>query len=219
MTHIIQIPLSDLLPWDGNVRKTGAQEGLNELMASIQAHGLLQPLIVKPAPDKGKPKGKCHVVAGQRRLMALNGINYTEPVNCTVIAQNADATEISLVENTIRQQMHPIDQFQAFRQLQESGSSPAEIAGRFGYAESTVLKLLKLARVSPKILDAYRDGSLTLEHVQTFASSDDIVRQEEVFADFNPDYNDADDIRSELTPEGDIPATDKRAVYVESRRM
>ena len=214
MTHIIQISLSDLLPWDGNVRKTGAQEGLEELMASIQSHGLLQPLVIKPAPDKGKTKGKYHVVAGQRRLMALNGINYAKPVDCTVIAQDADATEISLVENTIRQQMHPIDQFHAFRQLQEAGSSPAEIAARFGYAESTVLKLLKLSRVSPKILDAYRAGELTLEHVQAFASSDDHERQEEVFADFNPDYNDADDIRAALKPEGDIPATDKRAAYV-----
>lgn len=214
MTHIIQIPLSDLLPWDGNVRKTGAQEGLNELMASIQAHGLLQPLVVKPAPDKGKTKGKYHVVAGQRRLMALNGINYEKPVDCTVIAENADATEVSLVENTIRQQMHPIDQFHAFRHLQEAGSSPADIAARFGFAESTVLKLLKLSRVSQKILDAYRAGVLNLEHVQAFASSDDIARQEQVFEDFNPDYNDADDIRTELQPEGDIPATDKRAIYV-----
>jgi len=214
MTDIIHIPLSDLLHWDGNVRKTGAQEGLEELMASIAAHGLLQPLVVKPAPAKGKTKGKYHVVAGQRRLMALNGINYAEPVPCTVIAEDADATEISLVENTIRQQMHPIDQFHAFRQMQESGSTPADIAVRFGYAESTVLKLLKLARVSPKILDAYRAGELTLEHVQAFASSDDTERQEQVFEDFNPDYNDADDIRSELKPEADIPATDKRAVYV-----
>jgi ParB family transcriptional regulator, chromosome partitioning protein len=120
MTDIIQIPLSDLLPWEGNVRKTGAQEGLEELMASITAHGLLQPLVVKPATGK-KNTGKYFVVAGQRRLMAMNGINYAEPIPCTVIAEDADATEISLVENTIRQQMHPIDQFHAFRQMQESG--------------------------------------------------------------------------------------------------
>ena len=58
MTDIGDIPLTDLLTWDGNVRKTGAQEGLEELMASIQAHGLLQPLVVKPAPDKDKTKGE-----------------------------------------------------------------------------------------------------------------------------------------------------------------
>lgn len=46
------------------------------------------------------------------------------------------------------------------------------------------------------------------------SASDDIERQEQVFEDFNPDYNDADDIRSDLTPEGNIPATDKRAAYV-----
>jgi ParB family chromosome partitioning protein len=77
-----------------------------------------------------------------------------------------------------------------------------------------VLKLLKLTRVSPKILASHRAGDLTLEHVQAFASSDDIERKEQVFEAFNPDYTDADDIRSELKPEGDIPATDKRVVYV-----
>jgi ParB family transcriptional regulator, chromosome partitioning protein len=171
---------------------------------------------VKPATGK-KSAGKYHVVAGKRRLMALNGINYGKPVPCTIIAEDADAVEISLVENTIRQQMHPIDQFHAFRQVQESGSTPADIAVRFGYAESTVLKLLKLARVSPKILDAYRAGELTLEHVQAFASSDDTERQDQVFEDFNPDYIDADDIRSELKPEGDIPASDKRPFMSASR--
>jgi len=214
MTESINIPLNKLVAWDGNVRKTGAHEGLEELMASIQSHGLLQPLVVKAAPDKGKTKGKYHVVAGQRRLMTLNGINYAEPVRCLLIDESADATEISLVENTIRQQMHPIDQFHAFSQLQEAGSTPADIAARFGYAESTVLKLLKLSRVSPKILDAYRAEELTLEHVQAFASTDDQERQEQVFLDFNPDYNDADDIRDALKPEGEIPATDKRAIYV-----
>lgn len=216
MTDITHIALSDLLPWSGNVRKTGAQEGLEELMASITHHGLLQPLVVKSAPDKGKTKGKYHVVAGQRRLMAMNGIGLPSdhPVPCTVIAGNADAEEISLAENAVRLQMHPIDQFHAFATLADKGTPVMDIAARFGVSESNVQKLLKLARVSPRILAAYRDGDLTLAHVQAFASTDDTARQEQVFDDFNPDYNDADDIRAELMPEGDIPATDKRAVYV-----
>src|ERR1700684_4494456 len=108
MTDITSIPLNKLAAWDGNVRKTaGADTALAELAASITAHGLLQSLVVR----KGK-KGKYAVVAGGRRLAALASlanagtIATDYPVRCHLIADGADATEISLVENTVREQMH-----------------------------------------------------------------------------------------------------------------
>lgn len=214
MTDITHIPLSQLTVYEGNVRKTGVTDGLGELKASIAAHGLLQPLVVR---KHGK---KFAVVAGQRRLLALQAlaadrtIGKDYEVRCTLIDAKADATEISLAENTVRLQMHPADQFEAFRQLHDAGAVPAEIAARFGVAESTVLKLLKLGRVSPKIINAYRAGELNLEQMQAFASSDDHEQQEAVFEDINPEYTDADQIRDALTPEGDIPDTDKRVLYV-----
>ena len=64
---IEMIPLNKLIPSPANVRKTGAMLGIEELAASIAAHGLLQNLQVRPG-DKGD---KFEVVAGQRRLAAL----------------------------------------------------------------------------------------------------------------------------------------------------
>jgi len=60
------IALNKLTSWSGNVRKTGASEGIDELASSIAAHGLLQSLVVRKAT-----RGKFAVVAGQRRLLAL----------------------------------------------------------------------------------------------------------------------------------------------------
>ncbi|MBS0155125.1 MAG: ParB/RepB/Spo0J family partition protein [Nitrospira sp.] len=214
MSKTLYLKLSSLAVDDANVRKTGVTEGLEELKASIATHGLLQPLIVR---KQGK---KYAVTAGQRRFFALQALQKDgihakdDEVHCVEVEAGADATEISLAENTVRLQMHPADQFDAFNQLQQTGSTPAEIAVRFGCAESTVLKLLKLARVSPKILSAYRAGELNLEQVQAFASSDDQQQQESVFSEINPEYTDPDQIRDALTPEGDIPHTDKRALYV-----
>ncbi|MBI4031645.1 MAG: ParB N-terminal domain-containing protein [Proteobacteria bacterium] len=91
MTATIPIPLNKLAVWDGNVRKTGASEGLEDLAASIAAHGLLQSLVVKEAPARGKAKGKYQIVAGQRRFMALSqlakrgAIEADHPVPCQVI--------------------------------------------------------------------------------------------------------------------------------------
>lgn len=219
MTDLKNIPLNKLALWKGNVRKTGATEALEELIASIAAHGLLQSLVVREAPAKGKTKGKYHVVAGQRRFMALNAlaergaITADHPIPCQIISGKAQAQEISLAENTVRLPMHPADQFEAFQALHENGAPVPDIAARFGVAESTVEKLLKLARVSPVILRSYRDGDLNLAQVQAFASTDDQAAQERVFHDINPYHADPEDIRESLRTDTEIPATDKRVKY------
>jgi ParB family chromosome partitioning protein len=69
MTDTITVPLNKLLAWEGNVRKTDPDKGIDELVASIAAHGLLQSLVVRR--DK---RGKYAVVAGRRRLLALEAL-------------------------------------------------------------------------------------------------------------------------------------------------
>jgi ParB family chromosome partitioning protein len=147
--------------------------------------------------------------------MAKRGsIPADHPVPCHLVADDAPAEEISLAENTVRLQMHPADQFEAFHALHKAGTPVEDIAARFGVAESTVEKSLRLARVSTVIIEAYRDGELNLAQVQAFASTDDHAAQERVFDDINPHHTDADDIRDALTPDNEIPATDKRVKYV-----
>src|SRR5450432_911318 len=98
MTEPVTIPLNKLTAWTGNVRKTDPAKGLDELAASIAAHGLLQSLVVRK-PKRGKPA----VVAGRRRLLALQllveagTIDAEFPVPCHVIGHDVDAAEISLV--------------------------------------------------------------------------------------------------------------------------
>src|SRR5271169_1604635 len=100
MTDTTSIPLNKLTAWDGNVRKTaGADTALAELAASITAHGLLQSLVVRK--HKG---GKFAVVAGGRRLAALEllaesgRIANDHEVSCNIVADDANASEISLAE-------------------------------------------------------------------------------------------------------------------------
>ena len=124
---ITLIPLNKLVRSNLNVRKTGT-ETIDDLASSIAVHGLLQNLTVTNSTT-GKAKSKAgdiyEVVAGGRRLAALQSLakqkkiakDYAVP--CKVISQ-ADE-ELSLVENTIRQPMHPADQFVAWS-TQASGS-------------------------------------------------------------------------------------------------
>lgn len=211
---IASIPLSKLVEWNGNVRKTGAGDGLDELTASIAAHGVLQSLVVRKTH-----RGKYAIVAGRRRFLALSAlaeggtIEADAPVPCRVIPGSADATEISLTENVVRAAMHPADQFEAFRDLIDAGASVADVAARFGISELAVKKRLKLARVSPIVFEAYRAGNLTLDQVQAFAVSDDHAAQDRVLGELSGRNSDPDDIRGALTCD-EIPATDKRARFV-----
>ena len=103
------IPLNQLVPAPCNVRKTGALS-IDDLAASIAAHGLLQNLQVRllPASDAAAPTYE--VVAGGRRLAALkrlakeNLIQMDYPVPCNVLGTENGA-EISLAENVVRQAM------------------------------------------------------------------------------------------------------------------
>ena len=214
--HHQHIPLSKLVAWEGNVRKkTGADTALAELAASIAAHGLLQSLVVRK--DK---RGKFAVVAGRRRLQALTAladdgrVDRDLPVPCQVIDAEANATELSLAENAVREQMHPADEFEAFRELVDGGASIADVAARFGYNEGTVEKRLRLARVSPVIIEAFRRDEMTLEQVMAFAVSDDHAAQEHVWLE-GPEWlrDSARSIRAALT-EHDIAATDRRVRFV-----
>jgi len=109
--------------------------------------------------------------------------------------------------------MHPADQFEAFRDLVDRGLDAARVARRFGVTEATVLKRLKLGRLSPAVLDAYRTGDIDLEEAQAFAITDDHMAQERVLADL-PEWNRSPRlIRSQLT-EDEIPASDKRVHFV-----
>lgn len=109
--EIVNIPLNKLVASPLNVRRSGGQT-IDELAASIQAHGLLHNLVVTKAT-----KGDKHqVIAGARRFAALTklakgkAIPKTFHVPCRVIDVEA-STEASLAENVIRTQMHPAEFF------------------------------------------------------------------------------------------------------------
>jgi ParB family transcriptional regulator, chromosome partitioning protein len=79
--------------------------------------------------------------------------------------------------------MHPADQFEAFAKLHgDEGMAAEDIAARFGVSAAVVRQRFKLAAVSPKLMQAYRDDELNLDQLTAFAITDDHARQEQVSA-------------------------------------
>src|SRR5260221_7582819 len=192
MNAVREIPLNKLVPLAANVRKTGAGVGIEELAASIGAHGLLQNLAVQPVFNRdGAATGKFAVVAGARRLAAMKllatrkAVAKNAPVPC-IVQETSDPTEISLAENFHQLPMHPADQYEAFAKLHvEQGLSVDDIAARFGLTPAVVKQRMKLCAVSPVLMQVYRDGDMNLEQLMAFTITDDHTAQERVWSELS----------------------------------
>ncbi|WP_441231926.1 ParB/RepB/Spo0J family partition protein [Tardiphaga sp. 215_C5_N2_1] len=216
----IFIPLNKLKKSPNNARKTPHSEAsIEAYAASIAAKGILQNLVVEPEVDAdGTATGFYFVTIGEgRRLAQLlrvkrKEIKKTEPIRCVIDTAN-DAFEISLDENVTRENMHPADQFEAFKTLaEERGFGAEEIAARFGVTPHVVRQRLRLGAISPRLMQIYREGDLALDQLMAFAITEDHARQEAAYERLS--YNrDASTIRRMLT-ESHVAATDRRAIFV-----
>ena len=174
------IPLDRLVLSPANARKTAPSAAEDaELKASLAAHGLKQNLVVCPSPEGN---GLFAVTAGGRRLKALQelaaegAIPAGYEVPCLVEEPDA-ALETSLLENTVRAQMHPADEFAAMAALIDAGEKIEAVALRFGVSERHVRQRLKLGKVAPELLDEFRAGRLSLEVMTAFTLGADHAAQ------------------------------------------
>lgn len=167
-----------------NVRKHGTKNG-DDLIPSIEAIGLLQPLLVR------KNCTGYDVIAGQRRLAALTKIaaqQSVEPIPCVVMNESDDAAaiEASLMENISRLPMDEMDQYKAFVALQKQGKSVEDIALEFGVTEQKVNRCLALGNLIDPIQNAFRKDKINLATIRalTLASK---KQQKEWYALFKSD--------------------------------
>lgn len=214
------IPFSQLVLSQKNVRRVKSGLSIEDLAEDIYRRTLLQSLNVRPViGDDGKPNGMFEVPAGGRRFRALELLVKSrrmakdQPVPC-VVREAGIAEEDSLAENVMRVGLHPLDQFRAFSALIEAGLSEEDIAARFFVSVSTVRQRLRLASVSPALLDVYGEDAMTLEQLIAFSVTDNHIRQEQVWEQVNKGpHVPAFHIRRLLTEEA-VAATDRRARFI-----
>ena len=185
-----EIAIKDLVIHELNARagspETYEAEDIASLAASIATLGLLNPLIVQKT---GKAWG---VLAGGRRRAALvhlvndkeaKGWTMRTKVRCRSLPDDtAAATAITVAENVTQKAMDPLDEFEAFARMMETGGhSPDSIATMFGVERRRVIDRLRFGRVHPDIRAAARSRAITLDAMKAFAEHPDQAVQRDVF--------------------------------------
>lgn len=156
------LPIEEVLPSDGQPRQVFEEEGLEELAASIRAHGILQPIVVRQ-----KAPNRFEIVAGERRWRAAQraGLKHIEAVISEVAEK--DTLTLALVENLQRRDLNAIEEAEAFHRLHETlGYSQGEIAEAVGKSRSSVANALRLLKLPMAVRELVLDGSLSMGHAR-----------------------------------------------------
>ena len=218
------IPFNKLVLSQSNVRRVKAGVSIEELAEDIARRTLLQSLNVRPLLDaEGVETGMFEVPAGGRRYRALERLvkqkrlAKTAPVPCVVRDPKTDilAEDDSLAENIHRAPLHPLDQFRAFQAMREKGQTEEGIAAAFFTTATVVKQRLRLASISPKLLDIYAEDGMSLEQLMAFSVTGDHARQEQIWQAVaaNSWSKEPYQIRRMLT-EKTVRASDRRAVFI-----
>lgn len=144
-------------------RKTFDEEALAGLASSISAHGLLQPILVRPLPND-----RFQIVAGERRWRASKMAGLAEIPAIVIDQDDAEAAEISLIENIQRQDLNPLEEAMAYRALMDNFDLTQEqLSERVGKSRPAIANALRLLDLPEEVLLMLRDGAITAGHART----------------------------------------------------
>jgi ParB family chromosome partitioning protein len=169
VNSVVSVPIDQIRPNPEQPRKTFAPEALEELARSIEERGIIQPLLAEQKSD-----GTYVIIAGERRYRAAGMAGLTVvPVLPGVFSED-EKLEIALIENIQRQDLTPIEEARAYRELMErSGLNQEELAHRIGKSRPAIANSLRLLRLPEETQELANRGDLSAGHARTLLGLED----------------------------------------------
>lgn len=165
---IQEINIDEIVVNNKQPRKDFDEEKLEELAASMEQHGVLQPVILR------KIGRGYELVAGERRWRAAAKAGIKKIPAVVKELSDGDVLEIALIENLQREDLNPIEEASAYKQLMdEFGLTQEELAKRVGKSRSQIANTLRLLNLEEEILKFIFEGKLTAGHARALLSIED----------------------------------------------
>jgi len=173
--QIREVPTSRILPNPAQPRLSYEEESLVELADSIREHGVLQPILVRPAGEEYE------IIAGERRWRAakLAGL-LRVPVVVRDVAEGQEKSllEVALIENIQREDLNPIEEALAYRRLADQFHLRQEdIAAAVGKDRASVANVVRLLRLPDEVRTEVASGRLSMGHARALLSLPDEADQ------------------------------------------
>lgn len=171
-THV---RLADVDPNPFQPRKEFSPAELDELVASLRTHGLLQPILVRPVA------GRYQLIAGERRCRAAKLCGWHEIAAVVREVEDRELAELAIVENLQRKDLGPLEKAQAFVDyMNRFGCTQEELAARLQVDRSTISNLIRLLELPAQVQAMLALGRLTAGHARALLPLGDERQQEQV---------------------------------------
>jgi ParB family transcriptional regulator, chromosome partitioning protein len=171
-----QLPISAIAPNPYQPRREFTEEDLADLTASLRESGLLQPVVVRPAPGTGGV-AKWELIAGERRWRAAMRLGWKEIPAVIKEADDRTLLVLALVENIQRAGLSPLEEAEGYERLADEFSlTQQQVADVVGKDRSTVANALRLLQLPASVRQLLREGSLTAGHARALLGLDGEVR-------------------------------------------
>jgi ParB family chromosome partitioning protein len=155
-----ELPVSLIKPNPSQPRTNFNEEALAALAASIEASGVIQPLLVRPLPD-----GSYELVAGERRWRAAQQAGVDKVPAVVRDQAEAERLQAALIENMVREDLNPVEEAKACAALvEELGLTKEELAKRVGRSRPAVSNLIRLLELPDEALQMLEAGDLSEGH-------------------------------------------------------
>jgi ParB family transcriptional regulator, chromosome partitioning protein len=168
------VPIDLIRPNPGQPRQSFRDADLEDLAASIREHGVIQPVILRPDPEKA---GAYQIVAGERRWRAAQQAGLHEVPAIVRELDDRKILELAIIENVQRVDLDPVEEAHGYTQLVETfGYTQEELARIIGKSRSHLANTMRLLALPEPVLNMLRAGTLTAGHARALITAADPVR-------------------------------------------
>ena len=166
--NLIEITLGDIVPNPHQPRKVIEPQAIQELAASIEAEGLLQPVVVRKSGDSFE------LIAGERRWRAHEFLGREKILARVLDASDLSSASLSLIENLQREGLNPIEEAMGYHSLVHDFSlTQAKVAERVGKSRVYVTNLLRLLQLDEELREFLASGQLSTGHAKVLLGLSD----------------------------------------------
>ena len=164
--HVESIQIEKIVPNHYQPRQVFDQTKIDELAESIQEHGLLQPIVVRPIEE-----GMYEIIAGERRFRAMSSIHMAYADVIIREMTDEETAVVALIENIQRENLSAVEEAEAYQKLLELGdTTQSELAQSVGKSQSFIANKLRLLKLAPKVLSKLAEGKITERHARALLS-------------------------------------------------
>lgn len=168
-----KVPVEHISPNPRNPRKAFDAAELDQLAASVKDKGIVQPILVRPAPGA---HNRFEIIAGERRWRAAQKAGLHEVPVTVQDVSDKEALELAIVENVQRADLNAIEEASGYQQLIDSfGYSQSDLADVIGKSRPHVVNTLRLLKLPDEVQAHVRDGRLSAGHARALVGAEDAV--------------------------------------------